>query len=93
MTSKREIRRELQRLGWETPGETRADAGGEGVVTVGYGPYRLAVAFDAESEEPTGMVAERVGSEAVYTRKWESLESLPEPQRVIRRLAGHDPTD
>lgn len=51
-----------------------------------YGPYRLAVTFDPESEEPTGVVAERSGSEAVYTRKWEGLQSLPEPESVVRRL-------
>ena len=90
MTSKREVRRALERLGWEDPPEARADLGGREGLVVGYGPYRLAVAFDRENGEPTGMIAERSGSEAVYTRMWEGLESLPEPDSVVRRLSRRD---
>jgi hypothetical protein len=64
----------------------------EGVVA-DYGPYRLAVAFEPESGEPTGVVAERSGSEAVYMRKWEGLESIPRPESVIMRLSrSHNPS-
>jgi hypothetical protein len=55
-----------------------------------YGPYRLAVAFEPGSGQPTGVVAERSGSDALYARRWERLESLPELQSVVRRLARRD---
>jgi hypothetical protein len=63
------------------------DLGGQESVVAGYGPYRLAVTFDPESGAPTGMVAERSGSDAVYTRRWEGLEGLPKPESIVRRLS------
>lgn len=85
-TSKRRVERELRHLGWELSQEADVDLGGLGGVTARYGPYRLAVTFDPESGEPTRVVAERSGSEAVYTRRWEGLQSLPKPESVVRRL-------
>ena len=86
-TSRRRVKRELQHLGWELVQEADdVDLGGLGGVTARYGPYRLAVAFDPESGEPTRVVAERSGSGAVYARRWEGLQSLPEPEKVVRRL-------
>ena len=90
VTSRREIRRELQRLGWEVSENTHPDVSDKEGLMAGYGPYRLMVAFDPVSEEPTGMVSERSGSETVYTRRWEGLGSLPEPDSVVRRLSRRD---
>jgi hypothetical protein len=87
MTSKRQIRRELERVGWEVHWENAIDRDDETAVGGGYGPYRLAVGFDRNSGEPLGVVSQRLGDDTVSAEKWAGLESLPAPQRIVRRLS------
>ena len=87
MTSKRQIRRELERLGWEVRWDGPTERDGEAGIKGGYGPYRLAVGFDPESGEPRAVVTQRLGDDTVSAEKWAGLESLPAPQRIVRRLS------
>ncbi len=85
MVSRRRIRRELERLGWEVRGEASAGAGDDAVVG-GYGPYRLSVQFDSDTGLPTSLISHRVGEEGVFAQRWRGAERLPTPEETVRRL-------
>ena len=85
MASRRRIRRELGRLGWEVRRE--ASEGADGAAVVGeYGPYRLSVQFDPMSGSPTSLISHRVGEEGVFAQRWRGTERLPAPEETVRLL-------
>lgn len=85
MASRRRIRRELERLGWEVRWEAFATADSDAIVG-GYGPYRLSVQFDQDTGSPTSLISHRAGEEGVFAERWRGTESLPAPQEAVRRL-------
>ncbi len=85
MASRRQIRRELERLGWEVVREASAGAGDDAVVGA-YGPYRLSVLFDSDTGEPASSVSHRAGEEGVFAQRWRGAEDLPTPEEAVRLL-------
>ena len=85
MVSRRRIRRELERLGWEVRWGAPAGAGGDAVVG-GYGPYRLSVLFDPDTGSATSSISHRVGEEGVFVERWRGTERLPTPEEAVRLL-------
>ena len=81
MTSRRRIRRELERLGWGASAGADDDA-----VVGGYGPYRLSVQFDPATGSPASLISHRVGEEGVFAQRWRGTERLPTPEEAVRRL-------
>ena len=84
--SRRRIRRELQRLGWEVRWEASTGAGDDTVVG-GYGPYRLSVQFDPDTGSPASLISHRAGEEGVFAERWRGTERLPAPEESVRRLS------
>ena len=82
MTSRRRIRRELERLGWGASAGADDDA-----VVGGYGPYRLSVQFDPDTGSPASLISHRVGEEGVFAQRWRGTEHLPTPEETVRRLS------
>ena len=85
MASRRRIRRELERLGWEV--RWGASAGAGDAIVGGYGPYRLSVQFDPDTGLPAGLISHRVGEEGVFAERWRGTERLPAPVETVRRLS------
>ncbi len=85
MTSRRWIRRELGRLGWEVRWGSSTGAGDDAVVG-GYGPYRLSVQFDPHTGSPASLISHRAGEEGVFTQRWRGTEDLPTPEETVRQL-------
>ncbi len=79
--SKRRIRRELGRLGWEVMREPS-----DGAISGSYGPYRLSVQFDPDTGSPASLVSHRLG-EGVFVERWRGVEGLPTPEEIVRRLS------
>lgn len=86
MSSRRRIKRELERLGWEVRWEAFAAAYGDAIVG-GYGPYRLSVQFDPNTGSPMSLISHRAGEEGVFTERWRGTERLPAPEETVRRLS------
>ena len=89
MASKREIRRALEYAGWEVRW-SNVDAEDPEAIVGGYGPYRLVVRFDPDSEEPTSVLTHRAGSQGVFAERWRGVDRLPSPAEVVRRLSERD---
>jgi hypothetical protein len=87
--SKRGIRRALEYAGWEVRWSASTEDDPEAIVG-GYGPYRLVVRFDADRGEPTSVLTHRAGSLGVFTEEWPSVDLLPTPEEVVRRLSKRD---
>jgi hypothetical protein len=94
VTSRRRIRRELGRLGWEVKWGASTGAGDDAVVG-GYGPYRLSVQFDPRTGSPASLISHRAGEEGVFAQRWRGTEGLPTPEETVRQLlkrrVGHRP--
>ncbi len=85
MASEREIRRELEYLGWEVRWEAPAEAYPSAVG--GYGSYRLVVRFDPDTGTAKSVLTHRVGDQGMFVQGWRGVERLPSPEEVIRRLS------
>ena len=89
MQSKRGIRRALEYAGWEARWSAPTEDDPEAIVG-GYGPYRLAVRFDAGRGESTSVLTHRAGSSGVFTERWRGVDLLLTPEEVVRRLSRRD---
>ncbi len=89
MQSKRGIRRALEYAGWEVRWPSPTEDDPEAIVG-GYGPYRLAVPFDAGRGESTSVLTHRAGSPGVFTERWRGVDLLPTPEEVVRRLSKRE---
>ena len=85
MASRRRIRRELERLGWEVRLEASAATDSDAIVGE-YGPYRLSVQFEQDTGTPMSVISHRAGEEGVFAERWRGTERLPAPEETVRRL-------
>ena len=86
MASRRRIRRELERLGWEVRWGASAATDSNAIVG-GYGPYRLSVQFDPVTGSPVSLISQHAGEEGVFAQRWRGTEHLPTPEETVRRLS------